>query len=55
VKLPEESPVAKLVGPVVLQPVGAGLRHEQLLQDAESMRPGVSILVLKIGKNQVKN
>jgi hypothetical protein len=47
VKLPEKSSVAKLVGPVVLQTIGASLRHEQLLQDAEGVRTSVGLSILK--------
>ena len=46
-ELPQEPSVAELIGPVVLEPVGAGLRHEQLLQDAESVRTSVRLLALK--------
>ena len=46
-ELPQEPSVAELVCPVVLKPVGAGLRHEQLLQDAESVRTSVRLLALK--------
>jgi len=47
VKLPEKSSVAKLVGPVVFQTIGASLRHEQLLQDAEGVRTSVGLSILK--------
>ena len=48
VVLADVAPVAKLVGPVVLEPVSARLRRKELLQDLESHRTCVTLKIMYI-------